>query len=55
MNTITSSNSQAALAAELSRAREAIRKALAILTARAEEPWSPKIAAAVPVLREGIK
>lgn len=55
MPTVTASTSHAVLSAELSRAREAIRKALEILTARADEPWSPKIAAAVTVLREGLK
>ena len=55
--TVTSSNSQATLAAEVARLRDSIRRALDILTASGEdtEAWSPKIAKAVPILRESVK
>ena len=42
---------------ENARLRDSIRKALDILTQRGEdtEAWSPKIAKAVPILRESVK
>ena len=55
--THSSTDSHALLTAELARLRDSIRRALDILTQRGEdtEAWSPKIAKAVPILRESIK
>ena len=57
MSSHSSTDSHSLLAAENARLRDSIRKALDILTASGEdtEAWSPKIAKAVPILRESIK